>query len=184
MDHEIMRLVRAVFERLQEHDRRIAGVEFKGKCTHVDAAKQIFRMEIGKDEDGNPVLSPWLPYKQTAGALKFHNPPSVGQPMVIRTETGDIEQGTGEPFRWNDENPSPDDDGEKHVATFGDFKATLTKRSLRLEMGGTNIYLTGGGVRVNGRLHTTRGVHDEGGVYSKVGTFPRTFAWVPEVSNG
>ena len=140
----VTEVFRAIFERLQEHERRLGGAEMKGKATHVDPAKQLFRMEIGKDEDGQPVLSPWRPYKQTAGAMKFHNPPSVGQPMVLRSETGDIDQGTGEPFHWNDDNKTPSTDGDTHKMTFGSVTITIEPGRVTVDVGGTGIYITGG----------------------------------------
>lgn len=138
------RALLAIMERLQEHERRIGGSELKGKVTHVDPAKQLCRIEIGKDEDGKPVLSPWVTYKQTAGAMKFHNPPSVGQPMVIRSETGDIDQGMAEPFRWNDDNPTPSTDGSTHKMTFGDVTVTIVPGGVTIDVGGTGVTITGG----------------------------------------
>jgi phage baseplate assembly protein gpV len=152
------RALLAIMERLQEHERRIGGSELKGKVTDVDPAKQICRIEIGKDEDGNPVLSPWATYKQTAGAMKFHNPPSVGQPMVIRSETGDIDQGMAEPFRWNDDNPSPSDDGSTHKMTFGDVTVTITPGQLRAEVGGSSVTITAEGIALEGPEVTHNGV--------------------------
>ena len=131
-------------ERLQEHERRLGGSELKGKVTHVDPAKQLCRIAIGVDEDGKPVLSPWRPYKQTAGAMKFHNPPSVGQPMVIRSETGDIDQGMAEPYRWNDDNPTPSTDGGTHKMTFGNVTVTVTGGQIEIDVGGTGVRISGG----------------------------------------
>lgn len=163
------RALLAIMERLQEHERRIGGSELKGKVTHVDPAKQICRIEIGKDEDGKPVLSPWVTYKQTAGAMKFHNPPSVGQPMVIRSETGDIDQGMAEPFRWNDDNPSPSDDGSTHKMTFGDVTVTVVPGGITIAVGGTSIDITAGGVAITGP-HVTHNGHeiDEHHVHTNV----------------
>ena len=129
-----------LYERLSEHERRISGVEFKGRIT--DIAPPLARIEIGKDADGNPVKSPWLPYRQMAGAMKFHNPPSVGQLMVARAQDGDLEQGTLEPFQWSDDNPAPDDDPSVHKLTFGALTVTITTESAEIEVGGTSILLT------------------------------------------
>lgn len=139
-----------VLERLQEHERRIGGHELRGKVKEVDTKKQLARLVIGKDDDGNEVLSPWLPYKQTAGAVKFHNPPSVGQVMSVRSESGDIEQGLIEPFRWNDENASPSEAEDEHVLTFGDVTVTLTGGNVTFAIGGVTVVVSGGGVTVNG----------------------------------
>lgn len=143
-------LLRSIFERLQEHERRIGGHEWRGKVKEVDPAKQIVRISLGKDDDGGEVLSPWLPYKQTAGAMKFHNPPSVGQVMAIRSEAGDIEQGLAEPYRWNDENVSPSDDGETHKLTFGDVTITITSASVQVQVGGVTHTISAEGLKTTG----------------------------------
>ena len=83
---DIEPLFRSIFSKLQENDRRFAGTEMRWKVTEVNAAEAWVRLEIGKDADGQPVLSGKVPYKQTAGALKLHSPPSVGQTMTIRSD--------------------------------------------------------------------------------------------------
>ncbi|MCO5144541.1 MAG: hypothetical protein M9895_00030 [Aquamicrobium sp.] len=143
-------ILRSIFERLQEHERRIGGHEWRGKLKEVDPSKQIMRMVLGKDDDGGDVLSPWLPYKQTAGAMKFHNPPSVGQVMVVRSESGDIEQGLAEPYRWNDENTSPSEDGSTHKMTFGDVTITLVEDSLTIQVGGVTHIISSQGISTTG----------------------------------
>jgi hypothetical protein len=143
-------LLRSAFSRLHELERRLAGSEIRGKVTQVDAQKARVRIEIGKDSDDQPVESPWIPYKQTAGALKLHNPPSVGQPMVIRAETGDIEQGVAEPYHWSDENPANSTDGDAHKLTFGDVTVDLSNGGLKLTCGGTVFDFTGSGFNQTG----------------------------------
>lgn len=151
----------AVFERLQEHERRLGGQELRGPVTHVDPAKKLCRVALGKDEDGNDVLSPWRPYKQTAGALKFHNPPSIGQSMILRSESGDLDQAVAEPYHWSDENPSPSDDGGTHKMTFGAVTATLTSDALVFDVGGVSVRISGDGLAVTGGQVTHNG-HDIG----------------------
>lgn len=146
----LVEIIREIGDRLQEHNRRLAGATMRGKVTEVDPAKKIVRIEIGKDEDGNPVKSPWVPYKQTAGALKLHNPPSVGQVMGITAESGDVEQGVAEPYWWSDDNESPSDSGDEHKLTFGDVTITLSSGGLSLTVGGTTFDFTGGGFTQTG----------------------------------
>lgn len=152
MLREILVELRAVRERLQEHERRVAGGEMRGKIPSggVDAEKGLCRIVIGKDPDGNDVLSPWAPYKQTAGAMKFHNPPSEGQVMVIRTEGGDVQQGLAEPFRWNDDNPDPSDAADAHVLTFGNVRVDLSGDAVVVTVGGVTMQISGDGVAVTG----------------------------------
>jgi phage baseplate assembly protein gpV len=150
MWRELIESLREINERLQEHNRRIAGTTMRGKCSDVDTSKQLCRIVIGKSEDGAEVKSPWVPYKQTAGAVKLHNPPSVGQVMEIRSETGDIEQGLAEPFRWNDDNQTPSQAEDEHVLTFGDVRATLKGGNVTFTIGGVTVDISGGGLAVTG----------------------------------
>jgi phage baseplate assembly protein gpV len=147
----------------------------RGKVKEVDTVKALVRVVLGKDPDGNEVLSPWVPYKQTAGAVKFHNPPSVGQVMAIRSETGDVEQGLAEPFRWNDQNEAPSQAGDEHVLTFGDVTLTLKGDALTFSIGGATFRFssvgfeqTGGAMRHDGvaidKTHLHTGVFPGGGI--------------------
>lgn len=148
-------LFRRVFERLSEHERRLAGTEVRGKVKQVDPDKARVRLVIGKSEDGEDVMSPWIPYAQTAGKLKVHSAPSVGQTMAIRSETGDIEQGVAAPFHWSEGNDAPSKKGEDHVITIGAFTITLNGDALTingpkilLNCDGSTFELTGGGLKM------------------------------------
>lgn len=148
---ELANEFRALAAGLQEQSRRMAGVEMRGKVKQVDPKKALVRIEIGKDPEGGPVLSPWVPYKQTAGALKLHTPPSVGQVMVIRSETGDVEQGLAEPFRWSEANNAPSTSGDEHVLTFGaNVKVTLKSDSLSFKVGSVELRISEEGAEIFG----------------------------------
>lgn len=140
-------ILRDVLERLQEQNRRLAGLEQRGKIPSggVDAEKKKVRIVLGKDSDGEDVLSPWVPVKQVAGALKLHSLPSEGQVMVIRSETGDMEQGVAEPYHWSDSNTSPSDKADEHVLTFGDVTVTIKSDSILIAVGGTTWKLSAEG---------------------------------------
>lgn len=171
---DIEPLFRSAFSKLQEHDRRLAGTMVRGKVTEVNASEAWVRMEIGKDADGQPVLSPKVPYKQTAGALKLHNPPSVGQTMSIRSDSGDIEQGIAEPFHWSDDNEATSTDGEAHKLTFGNVTVDLKDGQLKFAIGGTTIDVTESGatVTVGGTTFalTASGFQQTGGTITHDGT--------------
>lgn len=142
-----VRVLRDVLERLQESNRRLAGVEMRGKIPQggVDAEKKKIRIVIGKTPEGEEVLSPWVPVKQVAGALKIHTLPTEGQVMAIRSETGDVEQGIAEPFHWTDDNPSPSDDPAEHLLQFGEVTVSLKGGGLRISVGDCSWDLTSAG---------------------------------------
>lgn len=146
------RVLISILERLQEHDRRIGASNWRGKVTDVDPEKALARVELGKDEDGAIIKSPWLPYAQTAGALKAHIPPTVGQVMSMRGSSGDIEQGTLEASHWSDDNQSPSQDGGKNVITFGNVTVDLSGDGLTLSCGGVTWAFSGSGFTQTGGL--------------------------------
>lgn len=143
-----MSIFETIFERLSALEQRFANIGVEGKVTDVDPSKRVYRQVIGKDENGNDVKSPWIPYSQHAGAFKAHIPPTVGQSMML-ISNGDMETGVGIPATWSDSNPSPSDKGDQNVITFGPYTATLKGDELRikgpkivLELGGNAIELT------------------------------------------
>lgn len=140
-------LNRAIFAKLQELERRAAGGEWRGKVTDIDLSKEggMVRIALGKDPEGQPVKSPWVRYKQTAGAMKVHNPPSIGQTMAIRSEAGDLEQGLAEPYGWSNDNPANSDAEDEHVLTFGDVTITLSGGALVCAIGGVTFSFSGEG---------------------------------------
>lgn len=143
-------LLRAMMSRVTEMERRLAGMEWRGKVTDVDAAGSRIKIAIGEDEDGQEVKSPWVPVSQRAGALKIHSLPSVGEAVTLRSESGDIRQAAASQFHWTDDNQSPSDDGEIHKITFGDVSITLSSSGLQMVAGGVTFDFTGAGFEQTG----------------------------------
>jgi phage baseplate assembly protein V len=102
---------------LAETNRRMENMLRPGAVTDVDPQKRQYRQEIGRDTDGTVQKSGWIRYAQHAGALKGHTPPIVGQSMLVLSPSGDLEQGIGIPFGWNNANPAPGDSAD-HVFTY------------------------------------------------------------------
>jgi phage baseplate assembly protein gpV len=146
----IIPILRSIIARLGEHERRLAGTSMRGKVKQIDTTKAMVRIAIGKDDDDDDVLSPWVPYKQTAGAMKLHNPPSVGQTMDIRSESGDVELGIAEAFHWSDENPAISTAADAHKMTFGSVTIDLSNDGLKLTCGGATFEWTGSGFEQTG----------------------------------
>jgi phage baseplate assembly protein gpV len=122
-------------------ERRISALMRHGTVQEVDPAKALVRLSYGTGSDGQPFLSPWVPYAQIAGALKVHTPPSVGQQMTTVSPNGDFQQAVALPMHWSNQNESPSSAGDEHVLTFGGFTITLT--SDKLTVSGPQIVLDG-----------------------------------------
>jgi len=111
--------------RIADLERRMSGMLRHGTVEEVDTKKQIVRLKHGNDVDGNPFLSPWIPYAQHAGALKVHTPPSKGQQYTIQAPNGDWQQAVAVPMTWSDQNKSPSEKDDENVLTFGDVTITI-----------------------------------------------------------
>jgi len=158
--------------RLSSLERRVAGMVRHGTVSDVDISKGLARLSFG-DGDAGEFKGPWVPYAQTAGALKVHTPPSVGQQMTMISPTGDLRQAIAVPMTWSDQNPSPGQSADP-VLTYGDVKLTVTKSSVTIEVGGfsakftsAGLVTTGGGVSNEGKdigaTHTHGGITPGGG---------------------
>lgn len=155
-----------LFRRQAETERRFDGLVRQGTVYSVDPKNGTVRVRIGGTDD-EPVLSPSIPYAQTAGALKVHSPPSKGQQMTILNGSGDFRQGLALPMTWSDKNVTPSEKGDENVITFGNFRAELRGDELLITIGGFSISMKDSGATftVGGVTHeiTGSGVKTAGG---------------------
>lgn len=143
--HELVELA----SRVAELERRFSGTMRHGTVEEVDPAKQIIRLNFGESDDGKPFLSPWIPYAQTAGALKVHTPPSKGQQFTLLSPTGDWQQAVAIPLTWSDKNKSPSQKGDENVLTFGQVKGTIKEKLVETKVGGTTVKQTDSDLKIN-----------------------------------
>ena len=130
-----------LIRRVVELERRLASQIRNGTVHSVDPVAKTARLRIGGTDD-DPFLSPPVPYAQTAGALKIHTPPSIGQPMTMLSPSGDHRQASLIPATWSDANPSPSDKGDEHILTFGSVKIAVRGTQVRLDIGGASLDVT------------------------------------------
>lgn len=154
-----MREIVEIIARVAELERRFAGIVRHGTVEEVDPARHRVRLNFGKDVDGNPFLSPWIPYAQIAGALKIHAPPSKGQQFTLMAPAGDWQQAVALPMTWSNQNPSPSGAGDENVLAFGNVRMTLKDGFVEIKAGGVVINITGEGVAISGGEVTHDGKH-------------------------
>ena len=136
-----MRWFSEILQRISKLETRTQNMTRFGTVTHVDPKKQQMRVRLG-GTDAKPFLSPWIPYSQTAGAMKFHNPPSVGQQMMVLSDGGNTKQSVGMPMTWKNDNQSPSDKGNEHVMTFGSSTVIIKENEITAKVGPAYITLT------------------------------------------
>lgn len=120
--------------RVAEMERKMDNTVRHGKVTDVDTKKQLARIEIG-ERDGKPLKSAWIPYAQLAGDYKSHRPPTKGQQLTMFAPNGEVRQAVLMPFTWSDNNKSPSEKEDEHVATYGKMKLREKAEQWTLSMG-------------------------------------------------
>lgn len=145
-----MREIAELVVRVVALEQRLAGMMRHGTVLEVDPAKGLARLDLGVDDDGKPLQSPWVPYAQVAGAMKFHSPPSKGQQMTLMSPNGDWMQGIAVPMHWSNQNKSPSDKGDEHVMTYGGVTITIKGDSYTIKVGGVTVEISGAGVKITG----------------------------------
>lgn len=137
--------------RVADLERRMKGMCRQGTVEPgtVDAAAGTCRLRLGTDPNGNPYLTGPIPYAQTGGAVKFHNPPSDGQQMVAMSPDGDLRNAMAQPMGFSDTNASPSGAGDQHVMTFGTVTMTMAGDSLVIQAGASTVTIGSGAVSIN-----------------------------------
>lgn len=141
MIDEILTLHREI----AELKRVIANLVKTGTVAERDEDRG-YRVTFGKDENGQPILSPWYPPPENGGALKTSFPLSVGQTVTTLNPMGDSRQGTllrGGGF--SDANPSPSSDFSENKLTFGGYTFSLKGDSVEISRDGQSILLNPNG---------------------------------------
>lgn len=143
-------------ERLRE---RLALLEGRVERTHrfgtivedkdidvSDASKPRCRIQVGVDDDGQPVKGPWLPYATVAGARNMHSPPSKGQQFMMIAPDGEHEAGLLVPLGHSSKVRSPSTDKATDVDQRGKTKLTQTDGTWHQEVENAGISLSSGKV--------------------------------------
>lgn len=152
MSSELIKLA----HRVADLERRAKGNFRQGTVAEVDAAAGTVRLKLGSGEQGDFLSAP-IPYAQTGGAVKFHNPPSEGQQMMAISPNGDLRQAVAMPLGFSDSNASPSGAGDQHVMTFGPVTITLASGGLTIACGGVSVLISAAGLIVNGGTVTHNG---------------------------
>jgi phage baseplate assembly protein gpV len=151
---KIAQMIGHLHHRIEELERRHANLMRPGKVTEVDHAKGLVKVKVG-DLD-----SQWVPWTETAGAIKTWTPPSVGQQVHLFSPSGEPGQGWVMAAGFSDENTQPHDKGAEHKFVIGDTSVFLT--GAKAVITATDIEFNGK-VQVNGTQikHNTKNIGDD-----------------------
>ncbi len=158
--------------RVADIERRLSGAVRHGRVAKVDTKKQRMRLDLGPAHgtDGR-FLSPWVPYAQMAGALKVYTPPAEGQQYTLMSPSGDFRQAVALPLTWSDSNPSPSDDPDENVITYGNVRMTLRDDLVQIQVGGVTFKITGDGIDITGG-HVCHDGHNIGSTHKHIEVLP------------
>ncbi|MEH6521222.1 phage baseplate assembly protein V [Sulfitobacter sp.] len=141
--------------RLAALERRIGSQGRTGVVTEVDAVNGFARVQL--TEGDAPMLTGWIPWVEpAAGANKTHNPPSVGQQVEIKSESGDLHDATIQGSLNSASNGRPSGASDEFVLLSvgsASIKATDGGSAIVIAVGGYSLTLSAAGaVNAGGAL--------------------------------
>lgn len=143
-----------ILHRVEEIERRFENRERTGTIHEVDAEKGLARVKLDEGKDGQPFLSPWVPWKETAmGFIKTHFPPEVGEQVKLVSESGDLTDAVIDTSIPSNEFKRPHDKtregrikvGDKTTITFTEEQFLVQTPHYRVETGKAEYVKTDGG---------------------------------------
>lgn len=144
--------LRRLHRKCAQLDRRLACASLPGKVASVDHEKRTLRLELGKDAEGKPILSPPVRWQQPgAGDFKMHAPPKVGEQMTLASPSGTM--GSGSLAVWgtfDKDNEAPSKARDAAVMQFGSASITAKDGGLTLAVAGISLAISGAGVAMSG----------------------------------
>lgn len=125
-----------IYKRIAELDRRQQNAKRTGTIHEVDAKKGLARVMLKNegDDGGKPYLGPWMPWGEiSAGAIKTHFPPSVGQQVKVVSESGDLSDAEIDMSIPSNDNPRPHDKEAEGVITVGDTRIFFSGDAVKIK---------------------------------------------------
>lgn len=127
-------------------NRRLALAHVEGHVAERDEEKWKVRLELGTDEDGKKILSPWVkPHSNSSGAYK-NSPalPAVGDRMRLHSPSGIIGAASyAIPSAFDDELKRPDGQGkDEAVREFGKTSVSQTQENITHKTEKTSVAQT------------------------------------------
>lgn len=149
----LLDLVLKLQRELAETKAMLRNVVRTGTVAVADAQKG-YRIDWGRDEDGNRVLSPWYPHPESGGRSKSWVPLSEGQIVTAVNPGGDPRQGFLVRGGFSDQNPQPSASLAENVFTDGDLRIEAASGRFKMTVGSSVIELSPGEIKLAAALIT------------------------------
>ncbi|WP_319498078.1 baseplate assembly protein [uncultured Cohaesibacter sp.] len=150
--------------------KSVVGQSMKvGPVAKVDAEKG-YRIALGKDDQGNDFLSPWIPHPESA---KSSIPLKVGQTVGVMAPGGDLSQGVLIRAGYSKGQESPNNDMDANVFEDAGVKVSVVGGALTIVAGGVSVVISSSGLAVSGGTvrHNGKNIGDDH-VHTNVETGP------------
>jgi hypothetical protein len=160
---DLPRILSDMTRRIAELERRQRGQGMEGRVSDADPVKGLYRVELA-----NGFKTGWIPARSaSSGALKMQAEPTIGQMVMVRSESGDLTDAAIEGSGFTDDRPH-DKNGE-WFASLGAASLLMTEDRIILTVGGSVATITAGGIAFSGSTVTHDGkdigkTHTHGGV--------------------
>ena len=143
-------IITGLARRVSELERRVGGQMRTGVVSEVDAEKGLARVELQSGE--TTFKTGWIPWEEAAaGSNRTHNPPSKGQQVQVRSETGDLHDATIQSSMNSNAVPRVSGKGDEYVlAAVGATNITVSDGggSVVIKCGGSSITMSPTGIRL------------------------------------
>lgn len=146
-------------QRVAELERRQSQTLRRGTIHRLRNGGNQVQVKLGEDDDGNPILSPWLPVSGGNGDAKTRHAYKVGEHVLMLNPNGEWDQADIQPSNHHQGGQSPSSQEGEHVIHDGG--------GIRISVSGGKLVITGGKVEHNGKNigsdHKHAGVEPGGG---------------------
>lgn len=146
---EVEREIRRLHRKISQTEQRLARASLRGEVTHVDAAKRLCRVKIGETADSQPVLSPWVSWREPSnGLVAHHTPMRVGDQVTLESPSGTIGKGSiANRTGYSGSSPAPSSAADAAVDKAGDLTITTKEGAFEIVAGGVTWTFDGSGLK-------------------------------------
>ncbi len=130
-----------------EHSERTReGLVRFGQVTAVDATAARAKVGFGGESE-----SAWLPWlAERAASVSVWAPVSIGEQVVVLSQSGDSAQGVIVGSLFSNQNPPSGNSEALHRIKIGGSSITINASAITLSSNGSTIVLDAGGISLNG----------------------------------
>lgn len=126
-------------------NRKLALSHLEGVVAQRDEQKWKVRLELGTDDDGRPVLSPWVkPHSNSSGAYAYSPPlPAIGDRMRLMSPSGIVGGASfATPSAFDGEVTRPNADKDESARKYGETRLSQTKDTIAAKTEKTEVKQT------------------------------------------